>query len=112
MMGDLQLGSSTTLPCPVCLLLAALVQELLHNKTQSASSRTRMLLMIRSSAVCLLNTISTAISSSSTSDGMSGQINGLDSPGSKRVHKVCVCGCQGGEMNGIGVVCMAWGGWV
>lgn len=85
----------------------ALVQELLHNKTQSASSRTRMLLMIRSSAVCLLNTIRTALNSSSGSsssgaagaaagpDGLLGSGgaggSGLDSPGgsSRRVHKVC-----------------------
>ncbi|KAF6251826.1 hypothetical protein COO60DRAFT_581296 [Scenedesmus sp. NREL 46B-D3] len=42
--------------------MLALVQELLHNKTQSAASRTRMLHMIRSSATCLLNAIDTTLS--------------------------------------------------
>jgi hypothetical protein len=72
------------------------VQELLHNKTQSASSRTRMLLMIRSSAACLLNTISTALNSSSSSntqDGLPGQASngtGRDSPTDRRMQKVGV----------------------
>jgi hypothetical protein len=87
-------------PRALHLVAAALVQELLHNKTQSASSRTRMLLMIRSSAVCLLNTISTAINSSSAPDGLPGTRNGSDSPSGRRVHKVGLggggfvqCGC-------------------
>jgi hypothetical protein len=45
------------------------VQELMHNKGQSAAGRNRMLALIRSSATCLLNTISGALS-------VSGSVNG------------------------------------
>jgi hypothetical protein len=63
-------------------LLAALVQELLHNKMQSAASRTRMLHMIRSSATCLLNTIDTTLSHNGGSAG------GAAGQHSRRTHKV------------------------
>jgi hypothetical protein len=53
-----------------------------------------MLLMIRSSAVCLLNTISTALNSSSSSNtqeglpGLATNGTGHDSPSGRRMHKV------------------------
>ncbi|WIA11289.1 hypothetical protein OEZ85_011413 [Tetradesmus obliquus] len=62
--------------------MLALVQELLHNKTQSAASRTRMLHMIRSSATCLLNTIDTTLSHNGGSAG------GAAGQHSRRTHKV------------------------
>eukprot|EP00878_Enallax_costatus_P016420 GHUV01017223.1.p1 GENE.GHUV01017223.1~~GHUV01017223.1.p1 ORF type:complete len:270 (+),score=79.58 GHUV01017223.1:448-1257(+) len=64
--------------------MLALVQELLHNKTQSSASRTKMLMMIRSSASCLLNTVNTTVSNSVGSDATA-----VVAPiGSKRMHKV------------------------
>jgi hypothetical protein len=79
-----QFCSFTTLAAALLLLVcAALVQELLHNKTQSAASRTRMLHMIRSSATCLLNTIDTTLSHNGS--GSAGNAAGQHS---RRTHKV------------------------
>ncbi|KAF8057779.1 walR [Scenedesmus sp. PABB004] len=62
--------------------MLALVQELLHNKSQSSASRTKMLLMIRSSATCLLNTISTTLSGSAQPSAQLGPL------GVRRLHRV------------------------
>lgn len=106
---SLGLNSQLACLCPACRCRrpttatpTALVQELLHNKTQSSAGRTRMLVMIRSSATCLLNNISSTLSTSSSdvpASGGGGAGGGTGGPASgapRRQHKVGVVvgGCS------------------